>query len=591
MHRRWLVNRTNPEFISYLSKAASVSPVLAQILMNRGLNSLEKISSFLNPHISQLSDPFDMQGMKISVERILSAAKGGEKVLIHGDYDADGLSAAAIALKALKMLGIDCSAFIPNRTEHGYGFNPSSVIKAKETGASLIITVDCGITAFEAAALSRKEGIDVIITDHHEPLLKNEVEKMESNEDETLSTSQPLNFSTSGLLLPEALAIINPKVSGRQSPVANLSGAGIAFKLAQALCMVRDSGLTIHHFIDLAALGTMADVVPLTGENRIIVREGLKLMDKGARPGLQALKQVAGIDRKAIRTGLLLFTVIPRINAAGRMSDAGAVLDLLLTDSGDKAIEIALWLDKLNAERQQVEEEAYQEALCMLKDKSMGEVIVLSREGWNRGVIGIVAARITEKFHRPSFILSVEGKIARGSARSIPSFDICESLRGCKELLTGYGGHAQAAGLELDSRNIVSFEEKINMIAKEMLVEKDLVPSLEIDANVDFSDIDFNLMSELEMLEPFGFGNPEPFLGSKNLEVLFPRILKNNHLKMKLRQKNLSLDAIGFNMAALFETLGESGSVDAVYTPLINEWEGRRSVQLNLKALRPSLTT
>jgi single-stranded-DNA-specific exonuclease len=582
MHRRWLVNRTNPEYINYLSKVASVSPVLAQILMNRGINSLEKISSFLNPHIAQLSDPFDMQGMKIAVERILSAAKGGEKVLIHGDYDADGLSAAAIALKALKMLGIDCFSFIPNRTEHGYGFNPSSVRKAKEIGASLIITVDCGITAFEAAALSRKEGIDVIITDHHEPALQNEDPKMRKHEDETLSPSR--------FLLPDVLAIINPKVSGRQSPVTNLSGAGIAFKLAQALCMARDSGLTIHHFIDLAALGTMADVVPLTGENRIIVREGLKLMDKGARPGIQALKQVAGIDRKAIRTGLLLFTVIPRINAAGRISDASTVLDLLLTDAEDKAIEISLWLDKLNSERQQIEEEAYQEALSMLKDKSIGEVIVLSREGWNRGVIGIVASRITEKFHRPAFILSVEGNIARGSARSVPFFDIYESLRGCKELLTGFGGHAQAAGLELDSRNIAFFEEKINMIAKELLFEKDLVPSLEIDANVDLSDIDLSLISEFEMLEPFGFGNPEPFLGSKNLEVLFPRIVKNNHLKMKLRQKNLSLDAIGFNMAALFENLGESRSVDAVYTPLINEWEGNRCLQLNLKALRPSLS-
>jgi single-stranded-DNA-specific exonuclease len=357
------------------------------------------------------------------------------------------------------------------------------------------------------------------------------------------------------------------------------------------LCMVCDSETTIYDFIDLAALGTMADVVPLTGENRLIVREGLRLMDKEARPGIKALKQVAGIDRKAIRTGLLLFTVIPRINAAGRISDASRVLDLLLADAEDKAIEISLWLDRLNSERRQIEEEAYQEALSMLKDKGIGAVIVLSREGWNRGVIGIVASRITEKYHRPAFILSVEGNIARGSARSIPAFDICESLRGCKDLLTGFGGHRQAAGLEMDSRNIAFFEEKINTIAKEMLSGKDFVPSLEIDVNVDLSDIDISLISEFEMLEPFGFGNPEPLLGSKNLEVLFPKIVKNNHLKMKLRQKNQSVDAIGFNMAALFESLGGSGSVDAVYTPLINEWEGTRRLQLNLKALRPSLST
>ena len=580
MHRRWLLNRTNPEYIAYLSKAASISPVIAQILMNRGIKTLEKIGSFLNPHISQLSDPFEMQGMKTAVDRILAASRSGERVLVHGDYDADGLSATAIALKTLKMLGIDCHSFIPNRIEHGYGFAPSSLIKAKHIGASLIITVDCGITSFEAAALSKKEGIDVIITDHHEPVRSQE-SKGQSNHGSRTTDHE--------FFLPDALAVINPKVSDSRSEVINLSGAGIAFKLAQALCMVYDSGFTVHDFLDLAALGTMADVVPLTGENRLIVKEGVKLMDKGARPGIQALKQVAGIDGKTIKAGLLSFTLIPRINAAGRISDASDVLDLLLTDAEDKAIEIALWLDKLNSERQQIEEEVYQEALSMLNDKGISPVIVLSGEGWNRGVIGIVASRITEKFYRPTFILSVEGSIARGSARSIPSFDIFKALGVCKELLKGFGGHKQAAGLELESGSIAAFEERINRLADEMLAEKDCAPSLEIDASVDLSEIDFGLIREIEMLEPFGFGNPEPFLGSKGLEVLYPKIVKNNHLKMKLRQKNRSLDAIGFDMAAFFEKLGTSNIVDAVYTPLVNEWEGRKSVQLNLKALRPGL--
>jgi single-stranded-DNA-specific exonuclease len=591
MHRRWLVNKTNPEYITYLSKTASVSPVLAQIFINRGIKTPGEINSFLNPHISQLSDPFAIQGMKIAVDRIMAAKTNGEKILVHGDYDVDGLSATAIIIKALKMIGIDSHYFIPNRIKHGYGFNLSSVKKAKQTGATLIITVDCGITSFEATALSKKEGIDVIITDHHEPALKNEAVKIRRYEDEKLTTSQLLNFSTSRFLLPDALAVINPKISNQQSSISNLSGAGVAFKLAQALTMmqVHDAGFTMQDFLDLAALGTMADVVPLTGENRLIAKEGLRLIEDGTRPGLKALKKVSGIEGKGLRAGLFSFTIIPRINAAGRVSDSNDVVKLLLTDSEDEALDISLWLDKLNLERQQIEEEVYQAALYKLNSKGVSPVIVLSSEGWHQGVIGIVASRIAEAFYRPTIIISVEGSVARGSARSIPSVDIYKTLIGCQEFLAGFGGHKQAAGLELNSKDIPSFEERINTIVNETFTGKDFISSLEIDADVDFSDINFNLTKELEMLEPFGFGNSEPLLGSKKLEVLYPRIVKNNHLKMKLRQNNLSIDAIGFDMAVFFDKLEASTIVDAVFTPFINEWEGARSLQLNLKALRPSL--
>lgn len=565
MHRRWLVNRTNQEYIVYLSKNASVSPVLAQIFINRGIKTPGEISSFLNPQISHLSDPFDIEGMRIAVDRIVAAKKGSERVLVHGDYDVDGLSAASIILKALKILGIDSQYFIPNRMEHGYGFNPSSVEKAKQTGATLIITVDCGITSFETAALCKKEGIDVIITDHHEPLP----------------------------LLPDALTVIDPKISNPRSSISNLSGAGIAFKLAQALLMVHDARYTMHDFLDLAALGTMADVVSLTGENRLIVKEGLKLIENGTSPGLNALKKVSGIEGKILKPGLLLFTIIPRINAAGRVSDSNNVVKLLLTDSDDEATDISLWLDKVNSERQRIEEEVYQEAIYKLNSKGISPAIVLASEGWHSGVIGIVASRIAETFYRPTFVISIKGDIARGSARSIPSFDIYRALTGCREFLTGFGGHKQAAGLELKVEDILSFEECINRIADETLTEKDFIPSLKIDADVDFSDINFNLTAEIGTLEPFGFGNPEPLLGSKRLEVLYPRIVGNNHLMMKLRQRNQSIDAIGFNMAVFFDRLEAGTIVDAVFTPFMNEWEGaisqRRGIQLNLKAFRPSL--
>jgi single-stranded-DNA-specific exonuclease len=591
MHRRWLVNKTNPEYIKYLSKFASISPVLAQICINRGIKTPEEISSFLNPHISQLSDPFDIQGMKIAVERIMVASKKGEKVLVHGDYDVDGLSATAIILRVLKMLGIDSHYFIPNRMEHGYGFNLSSVKIAKQLGVTLIITVDCGIASFEAVAQCKREGIDVIITDHHEPLRNRNSNFGDAN-------CQGLDFN-----LPDATAVINPKISDPQSSISNLSGAGVAFKLAHALAMSAYGEHnshppmvdTIHDFLDLAALGTMADIVPLTGENRLIVKEGLKFIEAGARPGLRELKKVSGIEERVLKPTLLAFTIIPRINAAGRISDSNNVVKLLLTDSEDEAIDISLWLDRLNLERQRIEEEIYQEALYKLNNKGVAPVIVLSSEGWHKGVIGIVASRIAEAFYRPTFIISVEGRLARGSARSIPPFDIYKALTECRQFLTSFGGHRQAAGLELESENILPFEECINNIGNKFLAERDFIPLLEIDADVDLSDINFNLTNELWMLEPFGFGNAEPLLGAKRLEVLYPRIVGNNHLKMKLRQKNQSIDAIGFDMAAFFDTMSNMPNstglptVDAVFTPVINEWEGSKCLQLNLKALRPSL--
>jgi single-stranded-DNA-specific exonuclease len=582
MNRRWLVNRTNPEYIDYVSKISSISHVFAQILINRGIKTPEEISYFLNPHLSQLSDPFDMPGMKIAVDRILAASRNGERVLVHGDYDTDGLSATAIALKTLKMLGIDSHYFIPNRLEHGYGFNLVGVKKAKEIGANLIITVDCGITSFEAVALSKKEGIDVIITDHHEPAVSSQQSALSIQND----NQQPI---TDNYLLPDAIAIVNPKLSPFNFQLSTLSGAGVTFKLAQALATIHDSRFTIHDFLDLAALGTMADVVPMTGENRLIVKEGLKLIENGTRQGLQALKKIAGINGREVRSGLLSFTIIPRINAAGRISDSNNVVELLLTDSEDKAYDLSAWLDNLNAKRQEIEEAVYQEALYQLNNKDIGSAIVLSSEGWHKGVVGIVASRIAEAFYRPTFIISIEGDIARGSARSIPSVDIYKALSGCTEFLTGFGGHKQAAGLELKSKNISSFEECMNRIVNETLDEEDFIPTLEIDADVDFSDINFNLTRELKMLEPLGFGNPEPFLGSKRLEVLYPRIVGNNHLKMKLRQRSQYIEAIGFDMARFFDRLEVSTTVDAVFTPFINEWEGGKCLQLNLKAFRPSL--
>jgi single-stranded-DNA-specific exonuclease len=597
MHRRWLVNRTNSEYIGYLSRTASISPVIAQILINRGVKTPQDISEFLNPRISGLSDPFELPGLRTAVKRVQEALKKGEKVLVHGDYDADGISATAILVYLLRKIGLDVYYFIPNRITHGYGFNLAGVEKAKELGVKLIITVDCGVTSFEAVALSQKEGIDVIITDHHEPLSSKEQQKAQSLEDKPVEGNKQEFYAAdssysvhSSLFLPDALAIIDPKVSNLQSPLSNLSGSGIAFKFAQALeIMFHGSCQMSNSLLDLAAIGTIADVIPITGENRILVREGLRLIENGVRQGLRALKRISGIDEKEMKSGLLPFTVIPRINAAGRTSDATDVVRLLLTDSEDEAIALSSWLDRLNTERQKIEEKIYQEALHKLSREGARSAIVLSSEGWHPGIIGIVASKIVETFYRPAFIISIEGHTAIGSARSIPPFNIYEGLAGCKEILTGFGGHKQAAGFRLNSDDISSFDKRINRIVEESLMEHDLTPALEIDADVNLSHINFNLMKELKLLEPFGLGNPVPLLGSKGLEVFYPRVVGNNHLKMKLRQRAQSLDAIGFEMGSLFERLDVSTMIDAVFTPVINEWEGGRCLQLNLRAFRPSL--
>ncbi len=578
MNRRWLINRTNPEYIRYLSKAASVSPILAQVLMNRGIKTPDEIHAFLHPGLTGLSDPFDLPDMDAAIQRIKSARARNERVLVHGDYDADGLTATAIMVHALKALGMDVHYFIPNRMTHGYGFNRPSVEAAKKLGAKLIVTVDCGITSFEAAAFARQEGVDVVITDHHEPMKKSASGGRRSAADDEF-------------ILPEAVAVVNPKLGTRNPKLSTLSGAGVAFKTVQAFSL--DDELPFNWddalpLLDLAALGTLADVVPLTGENRIISKEGLRYITSAYRPGIKSLIDVSGLREREIRAMLLSFTVLPRINASGRIGDSRDVITLLLSGSYEEALSIAEKLDRTNLERQRIEEEAYQEALSQLNEKGFDAAIVLCGKGWHTGVIGIVASRIVDTFYRPAFIFTEEGDIAKGSARSIPPFDIHKGLSSCSDLLLSFGGHTQAAGLKLRKSDIPLFEERINSSVKSALGREDFIPSIEIDTEVVLPDVSASLVREISILEPLGSGNPEPLLGARKLDVLNLRVVGRNHLKMRLRQRSQSLDAIGFEMGKFLEDLKSSASLDAVFTPTINEWNGSRYLQLNLKACRPS---
>jgi single-stranded-DNA-specific exonuclease len=582
------VNRTNADYVEYVSRLASVSFPFAQILINRGLRSSAQIRAFLDPSLSSLSDPFELPGVAAAAARILRARTLGERVLVHGDYDADGVSATALMVEGLRALDIETSYFIPHRIEHGYGLGPAGVRRAREVGAGLIVTVDCGITSFEAVETAKSLGIDVVITDHHEPLRKPKDGSPTPFGDTAASLEEVPREGEP--VLPGAVAVVNPKLLPRSAVLMGaeqLSGAGVAFKVVQALFDGRVE--PVQGMLDLAAIGTGADVVSLLGDNRVILREGLGLIRSAERPGIRALKDASGLRPDFFRTSLLYYVLIPRINAAGRIADATDVVRLLTTRSDAEAEELARTLNDLNTRRQGIEESVYREALRLMEsaDRLTG-AIVLAQEGWHQGVVGIVASKIAEQYGRPTFVLSIQDGVARGSGRSIPAFDILEGLTLCKDVLRRFGGHRQAAGLSLDASDILRFTEMIASLARERLTDDDLVPTLVIDAAVKISDVNYGLIEELALLEPCGYGNEEPLLGARGLEVLQPRVVGNNHLKMSLRQGSHTIDSIGFDFGGFFSQAEGQTLVDAAFLPMFNEWNGSRRLQLNVKALRPA---
>lgn len=563
---RWCVSKTNPEYIEYISKIASVSPICAQVLINRGLKTPEQIYSFFNSNINNLSDPYELSGMEDAVNRIIFAKKNNERVLICGDYDADGITATSIMIEGLKKLSMDVDYFIPNRLSDGYGFGQSGVSKAISVGAKLIITVDCGISSFDAVSKAKSMGIDVIITDHHEPL------------------KNPDGYNN--LLLPNATAIVNPKISSCSYNQSFLSGAGVAFKLLQAIFGDIDE---IYDLLDLTAIGTSADVVPILGDNRIIIKEGMKLIHEGHRTGIRVLKAVSGIRSDFFKSTFLNFILIPRINAAGRIADATDVVRLLTTKSEAEAERLSLWLCELNTKRQQIEETVYNEAKIKINELDSTEgAIVIASEGWHLGVIGIVASKIAELHYRPVFVFTIQDGIAKGSSRSIPSFDILKGIDKCKDMLITFGGHKQAAGLSLSASNLDAFRRSISKIVIDSLAPEALTPTINIDVSVNLADVNHALLNEITYLEPFGYGNEEPLFGTKGLEAVNPRIVGSNHLKMYLKQNGRGIDGIGFDLGDHLEMVESNAIIDAAFHPVLNEWDGGKYLQLKLRAIRPT---
>ena len=563
MNRNWIVTRTNPEFLEYLSKEASVSLVLAQVMVNRGFKDAASIRDFLDPSLSNLHDPFLLPDMKKAVDRLRSAIDRNETVFVHGDYDADGITATALLVSSLRNLGVNTCYHIPNRIVEGYGLSNKGVQKAKNCGAGLIITADCGISSEKQVMNAVSLGMDVIVTDHHEPPEK----------------------------LPDATAVIDPHRADSQYPFRQLAGVGVAFKLIQALYQElrgKDDEFRIEDLLDLVALGTVADSVSLVDENRIFATFGLKAINQDqCRIGIKAIKEAAGIKGE-IRPGSLPYSLIPRINAAGRLDDASEVVELFLTHEKDVARALASVLETQNKKRQNIEGDVFQSALSMINPDAVGSAIILSSGDWHPGVIGIVASRLVEMFYRPVFLFSVTDSVAKGSARSIPPLHLYQAIAGCSELLLGFGGHRQAAGLRLSTENMPSFMARMEATVEKALRPEDMIPVLEIDATVKFSDINYALIKELSLLEPHGDSNRAPLFGSKDISVLNHKIVGNNHLKMQLKQKSVHVDTIGFSMGNEVNRIMNASSIDIAYHPGINEWQGMKNLQLHLKAIRPN---
>lgn len=563
--RLWLMNDLPKEKVDRLAKEAGISKLLARIFLSRGVDDPDYIKDFLNPTLDKLNDPFELRDMEKAADRIIKALHNNEKILIYGDYDVDGVTSTSILYDFFSKHNADVCYYIPDRLNEGYGISMVTAEKISDMDIDLIITVDCGITAFEEVKYITDKNIDIIITDHHEC--------RES--------------------VPDACAVVNPHRLDCTYSFKELAGVGVAYKLLEALAKKMGIQGIERRYLDLVALGTVADVVPLLGENRIIVKYGLSMIEKTSNIGLRSLIKVAGAENREINSFLLSFILAPRINAAGRIGDASRAVRLLTTDDEEEALKIAKELDEQNIYRKQNELAILEEAVNTIEtdiNLSKEKVIVVAGEGWHHGIIGIVSSKITEKYYRPSILISIDGDAAKGSARSIEGFNLFKALTHCEGILEKYGGHEQAAGLALKPENIDEFRRMINEYADSVLGEDDLVPRMKIDVSITGEDMTIDNCKELKLLAPFGEGNPLPVLRYDNLKVGQIRSVgqDSKHAKIRFDDNGAVIDGIFFNSGDLVECYGEADFVDVVCSMEVNSWNGRENVQLNIKDIRPA---
>lgn len=563
LRKAWRLLPVKPELASELSRKLNISAFIAQALINRGVTDETAATEFLQAGTEGITDPYLLKDMHTAVTRIMQAIEQREKITVYGDYDVDGITACAIVYKTLIRLGADVAYYIPDRQNEGYGLNDAALLQLIGTGTKLVITVDCGVSAVkEVNAVAGR--LDIVITDHHQPPVE----------------------------LPAATAIINPKQPACSYPEKNLAGVGVAFKLCQALwqgCNGLDS--KFYDYLDIVAIGTIADIVPLTGENRVLVKIGLRQLAATENTGITALLSVCGLAGKPVDSGSVGFVIAPRLNAAGRVSQAAAGVELLITDDPAKACELASLLDEENAARQAIEKTilAKAEEQLATMDIEQAKVLVLAGEEWHSGVIGIVASRLVERYYKPVVMISLREGYGKGSCRSIPAFDMYEALTQCSDLLTQFGGHRQAAGLTIPAENITGLRERLTAVATASLSAADYIPVLKIDSCVPLAEITAAFMEQLTCLEPYGFGNPSPVFACRNIPLGEKRLVgqQGRHLKLKLKQDSVN-DVIAWNLGELADSLGCNHNIDLVFVPKYNEWQGQKKLQLTAHDVRPA---
>ena len=550
--------------VKEFSQKYGILPILSVVLLNRGISDEESLRKYIKKPLDSIYNPMLLPGMEKACNRIKSAIDNNEKIVIYGDYDADGVTSVSILYLFLSELGANVSYYIPDRLTEGYGLNIKAVNKLSKSGTKLIITVDCGIVSSGEVELAKAQGMDVIITDHHTPQDK----------------------------IPDTI-VVHPNLPQSEYPFKELAGVGVAFKLILGLGMtlgIKSSDI-FNKYVEIAAIGTISDVVPLRDENRVIVDRGIKALKVTKNFGLSSLLDLAGVNRDLITTTSVAFGITPRINATGRLSSAKDAVEMLTSASHEEGYKKALELDSLNRKRQAVEKDILDEALSKINadcNFSAKKVIVIAGDDWHEGVIGIVAAKICDKFYKPCIVLSTKDGLATGSARSIPSFNIFEALKSCEDLLTKFGGHSQAAGLSLSASDIDAFSKKINHYASTTLKDEDMVKSIELDLRLNPTDINMRTAEALSVLEPLGAENEKPIFSLCNIPVLTASKIgvDGKHLKLSLgSQKNL-INAVGFGMGEYADYLKSGDFIDVAFNLDINDFRGTKSVQLILKDIK-----
>ena len=561
MIKKWEFYNSDEKLVNEICEKYNLNKVIGKIIVNRHVVNDEDVRIFITPTRDDFHNPFLFKGMDIAVDRIIKAINNKEKILIYGDYDVDGITSTTVLKKYLMDRGISVDTYIPNRLHEGYGLNKKAIDTIKERNIDLIITVDCGISAIEEVDYAVRLGMDIIVTDHHEV----------------------------GEKLPNALAVIDAKRKDNTYPFRALAGVGVVFKLIQALSIKLEIKPEEYlKYLDLVCVGTISDIVPLEGENRTIAKLGLMLIKVTRNLGLRELIKSSGY--KEIDSNTISFGVAPRINACGRMGHEEEALKLFLAEDLESATKITKELNEYNTLRQSTEKAIYEEAVQQIEKNHLdaNNSIVLGGKGWHHGVIGIVSSKVTDKYYKPSILLSFEDNIAKGSGRSVPGFDLYEGLAKCEDLLEKYGGHSMAVGLTLKKENLENFKERFEQIAKEKNI-KELVPIIYIDDELKLKDINMDLVKSISILEPFGDANKVPLFLIRNLKIDSIRALsEGRHLKLTLRDENFVINAIGFELGYLAEEYRIGDRIDVVGTLEINSFNGFSSIQINMKDIRKS---